>query len=141
MALDKFTWFSSGEGCRNNNCSALGQDLNASCRCEIDEAFLIKNIDDDKVFFHHGYSVNYEDTTGHGSRVTKRIKVDSSNPRIKTKVVKTDGSDCSIGGKTIWNHEDARNGLGGTVSEWLECGGFHLDRTLQDTGGDAIHDK
>mmetsp|Transcript_59988 Transcript_59988/g.119024 ORF Transcript_59988/g.119024 Transcript_59988/m.119024 type:complete len:860 (+) Transcript_59988:81-2660(+) len=139
MVLDTFNWDSSGQGCNSSSCTAAGKGFNASCRCKLDDAFFITNVDEDKVFFHHGYSVTFEDVHGRASTPSRRVQVNSSDPRIRTRIVKPDGSDCVIGKKTMWSHRDAHNGIGGSVREWLECGGYRLDKTLHDMGSDVIH--
>jgi hypothetical protein len=38
-----------------------------------------------------------------------------------------DGQPCEVGGRNVWTQEHAKDGIGGSIQEWLDCAGFDLD--------------
>jgi len=51
---------------------------------------------------------------------------------VLTVIRYSNGTECKVGGKSVWPEEEARFGIVGPFREWLACGGVNLDEKIAD---------
>ncbi|CAE8583712.1 unnamed protein product [Polarella glacialis] len=114
----------------------------AGCACTQSESYFAKNVESDGFFLSHGYLVKGMGYSGsHGQRARSRLPFveetteDDRSDRWQRKreeelltIIKgTNGQDCQLQGRSRFYSQDAIDGIGGSLNEWLSCAGVTLD--------------
>eukprot|EP00931_Biecheleriopsis_adriatica_P108412 TRINITY_DN82734_c0_g1_i1.p1 TRINITY_DN82734_c0_g1~~TRINITY_DN82734_c0_g1_i1.p1 ORF type:complete len:601 (-),score=126.75 TRINITY_DN82734_c0_g1_i1:288-2021(-) len=118
------------KACGINNGSLEQSTRACSCSFPQDEYF-VKNAEEQRLYILHRFRADLEQ----GITATGSVEMDHHELKFRdgrtekveapmlTKFRKSDGSPCYIGGKDVWSQEDARHGIGGTLTEWIRCAG------------------
>jgi len=115
------------------------QSGTSQCVCESDSMFLAKNVDDDIIYFEHGYEVstNTVGSTMRGHSAYDQYEVDSVASGVSayegdilTLIQLQDGNPCVVSGKSAFKFKDSQGVIRGTVTEWLACSGTDLDTRI-----------
>jgi len=96
--------------------------------------------EEEKYFLNHGFVAEYKGALGLGdpsvlsgtSRQENVVRksmypaqtVPLEGAQLITVIKDRDGNECKVGGKSTWHAADAVSGIGGTLRDWLRCGGY-----------------
>jgi len=92
------------------------------------DEFFMANPGEQLVSIFHGFKVGPGEATGGWE-----VRDSSTKDTLLTVIVRTDGSRCTVAGKSEWSVAEARAGISGRLMDWLDCAGVSLDtdpRTL-----------
>jgi len=110
-----------------------------ACLCFSVEEYFVQNPEEQIIIFNHGFRIDQpllsRVGTSWGSFVEMDEKggiVSTRTGELVTKIHKTDGSLCVVGGFSEWRSSDATHGISGTLREWLACAGLTLDSDPRD---------
>ncbi|CAK9037816.1 unnamed protein product [Durusdinium trenchii] len=109
-----------------------------SCQCLISHSFFARHPEGQRLFFTHGFEASNLGVMGNG-RMRGSIRSDSNqysydgkkwqdlnDGGILTMVQDQNGESCALGGHSKFLPDAARQGIGGTLSEWMVCAGVDL---------------
>jgi len=149
LITERTSWHGQGAWCNETGhkwCSntpmggTFAPASGTGCSCTFEEHFFAESPEEEAIRVLHGFQVDIS-TSKFGPWLVEG-RIDSAHLRegphknslreqphetLLTMVLRNDGSLCTVGGKSEWLHADARNGISGTVQEWLACAGTSLD--------------
>lgn len=144
---DVTKWEGNGQECSNavrhwcsgSSIAAAYETSGPTCSCTVRDEFLVKNPEDERIAFQHGFEVK---TAGwSGPRVVHAAVADAEGlpggqqkapGEILTVILSADGSRCKVDRKSEWTRGDALlGGVSGSLGDWLACAGVTLDMDPQ----------
>jgi len=110
------------------------------CKCLIFNEYYLKNQEKSKFYLRHAYKVqdswtgtSYQLGSSSQPFYTSEYKGVSTRKdgKLLTKIQKTDGTLCTVGGRSEYLPE--HGDIGGSVEDWLACGDYTLDSQSENT--------
>jgi len=141
---DTLVWDGTGETCGaasqqtcQQNAEAVYEEADGHCSCKFHEHFTVKDAEEQRLRFSYGYELDRSygkraDVWRDGFVSTEASSgpqhdLTSHRSTLVTRFLALDGTECTFGGRSKWQHSDAVGGLSGTLQELLACAGVTLD--------------
>eukprot|EP00419_Tripos_fusus_P010027 CAMPEP_0172661472 /NCGR_PEP_ID=MMETSP1074-20121228/4718_1 /TAXON_ID=2916 /ORGANISM="Ceratium fusus, Strain PA161109" /LENGTH=801 /DNA_ID=CAMNT_0013477241 /DNA_START=411 /DNA_END=2816 /DNA_ORIENTATION=- len=106
------------------------------CPCSITEQYFTSDPEHQRLRLFHGFEIVPTHRTDWAMRGSSRSQHITEGPlsgdrtekgKLLTVIQHEDGSPCTVGGRSEWNAENGMSGIVGSLQEWLNCGGVHID--------------
>jgi len=103
-----------------------------TCECQETDTYFVQNPEANVLVINHGFSVDQVDMYGRKKQEHGRSVMEDEKNEILTIVTMNGKRDarCEVGGRKEWPLSASKQGIQGSLKDWMACGGMDLDDSV-----------